>query len=285
MKKRIAIALVAGVLLLIASCSYPPEPVSQIDHYPVKAGNTWSYTKTFSLYNFRPLISGFPFRDTSYAQQVTVEALGQELLNDGMNAWKFRTTGSGSPVVGYNFYRQTRDAFLSVAYVNPWLVAPLQSSPIQYHYAGKAFGSIAEMASFIEGNPQGMPGLSGDSLIYETIPATAFLFPISVGREWEYRAPLPFLNWRIHKKVIGTMPLYLPAGAFSSYKIQWFWDTKNDGTWDPKMSGYDYITPQGLGKREFFLRDVAVFSDVSADTIALVDLKDEYSAILIHVRE
>ena len=289
MKNIITIISVALVLLPIGSCYYPIEPTVLIDHYPVKAGNRWSYTRTFSLHNFRPLHPGVSYQETSYVFQSTVEALGREVLQDTLHTWKFRTTETGGlnlqPVVGYNFYRQTRDALLSVAYKNPDLVAPLQKSHVQYHYAGQSFETIAELLSSIEGNPHAVFGLSSDSLTYETVPATAFAFPIGVGREWDYRMPLPPLNWRIHKKVVGTTILHLPAGDFSSDKIQWFWDTRNNGTWDPKISGFDYLSSRGLVKREFLLKDIVVSTPVYPDSAGLVDVKDEYSAISVTVHE
>ena len=264
---------------LMSSCYFPTDLPRTIDRYPLATGNTWTYTRTFSTFNFRPASPGATFRDTSIVSSVAVQILGRETLQDSP-LWKFRSEEheSGRPsFASYLFYRERGDSLILAAYSGGSLFTPQQRltdhASSRYTLNGRSYLSFRELLNI---SPEYFPVALTDSIYYEGLPVNVYVFPFSVGLEWQYRER--GTAWRMNKRVTGTEAVRTVAGIFSTYKIRWFWDMNDDGVWDTNIEAYDYVSTRGLMKRTFIFKDFAVTNASSPDSvIGYFDAKDEAS--------
>lgn len=268
--------IVIGILL--ASCKktsttgFSPDVTS----YPLKSGNTWTYTRTFWTHNFRPIVPGTTFSYDSINTTTRVEVLGQRVLLDSILTWEVKSTETGGPstAIGTRYYRIILDSLFVFAYTgSPSLIIPKPNprSSITFTYAGRTYRSMLELVSALQQDFLSIHQTL--DTLYEQRPPKTFVFPLRVESEWLYRQQgYPF---RIGHKVIQYTVSQFPIGSRPVYKIQWFWDLNDDGMWDENIEGYDYVSYQGVLKRVFYIRDILVtLSD--PDPIGYVDATDEY---------
>jgi hypothetical protein len=98
------------------------------------------------------------------------------------------------------------------------------------------------------------------------------VFPFKVNNRWNYREQ--GFPWKMEKEIVGTETITTPAGIFSCYKIQWFWYINDTEISDTNITGFDYISNQGLIKRLFLFKDFIVTGN-DPEPIGYFDMKDE----------
>lgn len=257
----------AAVIIFFAGCNSSVDP-GPVNGYPAIQGNTWNYNAFASLTNFRPLQTGASFRDTSIMWRSIVRAEGSDTLLDSIATLKFTTRDTGAAnSSGVQHYIVHGDTLLLFAYYNPSLALPKQGSGLRYTVAGRQFPSLEALMQTMS---DGMVG--SDTLWVELNPPPVLIFPLTVGREWQYRHT-PFI---INKKIAGTENVSTALGDIACYKIQWTWDINADGKPDSLLTGTDYVNNKGLIKRTFILNNVTISMAESPDPIGTVDLKNEW---------
>jgi hypothetical protein len=100
-----------------------------------------------------------------------------------------------------------------------------------------------------------------------------------VGSQWTYRSD--YNPWRIDKTVIGRKTIYVDIGAFYCYHIKWLYDFNHDGRWDDDIWIDDYISDEGLIKREISFVDV-IFTDESGNDVGSFDMIWEHTLTEIY---
>ena len=268
------------VIIGLAACmvNVEPEPVQR---YPLAPRNTWTYQRTLSTLNFRPM-GGASMNDTTVHAVEMVKIIGQEALPGIGNSWKFLATdddGNGV-LTSYIFYQEAGDSLQYRAYTNGSVFSPRQKQLLRYAYGGTVSNSLIELADGIEQTGHPTRGMLRDSLTIEPAPVTTYLFPLTEGREWIYRT-IPFV---ITKKVTGTTTISTHAGRFATTRIHWFWDRDADGFVDTTIDGYDYVGQKGLIKRSFFLKDLVAYGPNSPTPIGYFDLSDDFDLTSMDVQ-
>ena len=98
-------------------------------------------------------------------------------------------------------------------------------------------------------------------------------YPIKTSNEWIIReSNKPFA---INKRVLGKESISLPSRIFSCYKIEWLYDIDNNNEWDENISVVDFISDEGLIKREMFLKDLVITTAESPDGNGYFDWSEE----------
>jgi hypothetical protein len=247
--------------------------------YPLQVGLRWEYRhETYSYTE-----DGQPnpyYRDTGRAE---VSIIARTTIFDSLDVYNFYIAEQiGFERQTCHFYlNNDEDGLYTYAYTGTSMIAPRPAvghTESAYSFAGRTFNSPAELFAFMRAETFDVfckrpgPPPNGDR------PAKSFGYPLGPGAEWTYRYVTDDdLPWRIDKKVIRREQITVPAGTFDCFVIQWFWDTNNDGQWDNGIDGYDYLAPQGLIKREFYVGKVGTTSYDNPEGIAYYDFYDGYT--------
>ncbi len=268
--------------LFLTSCYFPGDVPPVVDHYPLTAGNSWHYIRTITLYNFRPpsLADSLPYTGVTFTTDVVMQ--GEVSLNDGP-AFTCQTIEheNGRDIVGYDYYRQVNESLRIIAYTGGSVpIYPQQSlgAQLRFGYGGIFSSSLPELMDRLKGGSQSPQGTGGDSLIYEQGPVTSFIFPINIGREWDYRVPQYSPGWRMHKKVMEVTPVTVANSRFETYKIRWYWDMNNSGFWDTNMVAYDYLSSSGVLQREFIIKNLVIITSSTSNLAGFCDSRESYVA-------
>ena len=273
--KCISVLLLAGILF--SGCNNNNVP--DVQSYPFKTGSVWAYQASISEYNFRPLVSGIAFRETTFYWSARVEVLGEVMLQDSVHTWELRSTENfnSSSSAGINYYTQRNDSLYLFAYSGgSSLPMPKQPLQVRYRLMNRSYGSVRELLSLSDENFVRSSSTVSDSVIVETPSPKTLVFPLKEGLSWTYREHgHPFF---IGKKITGTESVTTPAGSFSTYNLQWSWDMDENGVIDTNITGTDNITDKGLVKRSIVIRNLALVTEVDPETpVAYIDVKEEYS--------
>ncbi len=276
MKRRGKMFVVLALLAALPACS-DDDPAGPGDDfaYPLNLGIKWEYTREFSSFNFRPDTAAVAIADTTVLSTVSIEIIRTEKLPGSITAHVLREQHrEGDRVVqdSESFYANQDDGLYLYAYKGPGHVRPKQSAGRHIYFKGRYFRSAREIASFLEKAVAGALARS-DSMIFEDPPLKALPNPIEVGAQWVYRSEGK--PWRIDKKVVaGKEKVRVPAGEFECYKIQWLHDIDGDGEWDPEIQFFDYVSPQGLIKRDVLFKDLIWLGPDSPEPIGKFDSRD-----------
>lgn len=269
--------LMLATLLLQSGCKKSgteadPAPFAS---YPLTTGNSWTYRSTFSITDFQPTRPGAIFRDTSITSTAVVTSTGKRTLLDSIETWGLRTTESDSisSRTMYHYYRTIADSLFLIAYSSGSIFTPKRIPTQHYFIVGKKrYASIGEIFGDLRYSSRSLREDSL-SLIYEISPPKAFVFPMIVGRSWNYReAGHPF---KIGHNVVAEGVTTTPAGTLPSFTIQWMWDLNADGVWDASITGFEYVAKEGLIKRDFTINNV-IMTDGAGDTVGTVRVRDSF---------
>ena len=270
------------IVLSFSSCK-KSHPL-QVDDYPIRTGDSWTYRFTFATYNFRPTVPGATFPTDTVVFTSTVFNRGKGWLNDSVQAWKFQCDGyfaSSSDTFfsrSYNYYQKIKDTLRIVAYSggSSLPMPKFNSSAYICTFHNKIYPSLH--ALFAELRGERINSITADTAInYEERPPKAFVFPLKKGNEWDYRKRGFLFN--IHKKVLGTEIIQIPYGEIKTNKIQWFWDRDDNGVYEEYQVGYDYVTDDGLLKREFIFLNIGISDENHPDGQGLIDISETYELI------
>lgn len=225
--------------------------------YPLAIGLHWDYWH--EIYSFTD--DGQPnpyYRDTG---RITMEILAPLTIFDtiDVNDLYIRESFGAESYSGHVYLNNTEDGLYTYDYTILTNIAPRPVVGPTFTFAGCTFDSPAQLFAFLRAETidafQKRPGPPPDW----DAPTKSFAYPLRLGHQWTYRfVTSDGYPWRIDKKVIRRAQLTVPAGVFDCFVIQWFWDINNDGEWDAGIDGYDYLAPEGLVKREFYVGKVGV---------------------------
>jgi hypothetical protein len=271
MKRPSKMFVVLALLAALPACSDDPAGPGDGFVYPLQLGNKWEYAREFSSFNFRPDTTAVAIADTTILSTVSIEITRTEKLPGSITASVlYEKLVEGDRVVqeSESFYANQEDGLYFYRYKGAGHVIPKRSADRRIYFKGRYFRSAREVVSFLEKTVAG-----SDSMIVEDPPLKALPYPIEVGAQWVYRREGK--PWRIDKKVVAEgEKVKVPAGEFESYKIQWLHDIDQDGEWDPDVQFFDYVSPQGLIKRDILLKDLVWVGPDGPEPIGKFDTRD-----------
>lgn len=267
-KKLLPAIPVLAALLFGCAEDNPTGPSSKDYRYPLKTGNTWTYTRTISL-NYK-LKTGTRAPETTTAT-VTVQVIGEETIFDSLATIKVREQiqEGANTVTSHNFYESNGASLYLVATHNGPLVLPKRAAG-DIRVFDRTFTSLFDVLAAAEGT---IASAANDSVHLENPAKVVLSYPLEAGKEWPYSEKnKPRL---VSKRVAGETEAKTLAGTFQTVKLQWRMDFSGDGEIDNNVEFFDYYAEQGLVKRSMVIRNLPLvdnqgynigsytFSDVS----------------------
>lgn len=260
--------------------------------YPLLAGSVWEYDREFGVYNFRSSDnpdSVIESEETYVYGHSTVRSNGTLSLDAFANisgaVYELEQTYSEGlqefTATSWNYYTRTDDGLYMVGYKSA-AGAPAMPKPAAGHtisrsndfyilFDGEYFPSVRALSEYVEFMVKIHTTDSGDFIIEET-PLKVFPRFMLTGYQWTYRAKGN--PWRVDKRILGREIIDVAAGQFECYKVQWFIDIQDTGDWDENLVYYDYISDEGLIKREFYFKDQVWISAGSPEQKGYFDAHD-----------
>lgn len=251
--------------------------------YPLKIGNKWSYSREYSIFNFRPDTIDIWRPDTTLSTS-EIEIVRVDTLYDSIKTYVFHESlieEGYNPYESESYYNNKVDGMYLYAYYGPGFVLPKPRAKTKIYFKGRCFNNVREVALFVE-NAIPIRYSRSDSIIYEHPPLLSLQYPLKIGSQWVYR--MPDNPWAIDKKVLAKEDVRVPAGKFKCYKIQWLFDIDGNGAWDSDIEFFDYISTKGLVRRSILFKDLVVTGEESPEPIGMVDMKDEAQLIEVHLK-
>ncbi len=108
-------------------------------------------------------------------------------------------------------------------------------------------------------------------LFFDNPPVTMVKYPVVIGTEWNFYSVLSII---LTKKYLGYETIVSNDKSYYCVKIQKQWYNNNSLVPDPHLIFYDYFSKDGMVKRDFTIKDVAV-SNSSGQLIGYIDVKEE----------
>ncbi len=245
---KYVLASVIAILLCVSGCKKndnPVDPVLGQGIFELSAGKTWMYawsmTGTDSLGNI--------LSSATDSVRVSV-ASTDDTLGSYQHLVRLEAQSIPRPRgIARLWYQFSGDSLVEIAYSN------VGASPIAWpkRSAQSTTGTIKEPPAFSL-LPKAVIALLrskgfADSVLFRDDSRVAFEFPLSVGKTWTtFSYPFPQI-----REVVGTETIQCPGGSFVCAKVK-----TTDPTIDSTMVFYDYVSINGLIKREVNLTAMAV---------------------------
>jgi len=283
-RRYIMKSLAGGIYLLIIITAFSGCDLLDISGgsqknftYPVQEGNVWEYERKFRVYNFRTFEdpdSVIESQETFFTGHSFVQSNGMVSLDEFATVdgavFELEATYTeefDSPQLKSRYYYTYKnDGLYMVGYHSEGgaIVMPKftfddtdSKQEILIYFDGKYFSSVREVSDYVEFMIYANYDEPGD-IIVENPHLKVIPRYMSTGTQWTYRTKRN--PWRIDKRILGKEMVDVPAGQFECYKVQWFIDLNDTGEWDENLIYYDYISDEGLVKREFYFKDQIWYS-------------------------
>lgn len=238
--------------------------------YPLTVGNNWEYEKYFTL-DYDATAESNGAADTTFYSSALVEVITNEVIFDSIQVYNLETTYTeyGSTMSGHEFYNNVNNFLINYAYIHPYMFTPKTNST-SFKFNGKFFSDVKEVFAYLEKGILLSEFTKEDSIHYD--PVHCLEYPLVMDNQWLYRAPdNPF---SIEKEIVGFSNIDVPAGRFECCKVRWIYP---DSEWNDNVSFHDYVSSEGLVKRLFEIRDIAVYNteDPFGEPIGFVSSTEE----------
>ena len=247
------VALPTFLLLGLMACILDYDKEEGNDFiFPLNVSNVWHYQRSFQRFYYTVDNTTRVCTDTvTLTSEVTVAITENAVLDEQADLARMVTTEKYGNTFGetVHLYRNELDGLYLYAYLiggGP-TVMPKMNPQKQILCKGRRFSGYAELSAYLQ---EGLPLLSllDDSLMREEPPKKILHYPLKVRKRWTYRATgQPF---RIDKFIAKRSVLAVGCGQFDCLSIKFIYDLNNDGRWENDIWITDYISREGLVKRE-----------------------------------
>ncbi len=247
--------------------------------YPLAVGLRWDYRHELYSYVGEGQLDPYPL----ITGQTTMEILGTLTILDTIDVFDLYIQESigAESYSGHVYINNTEDGLYTYDYTILTNIAPKPEAvrtEMTLAFAGRTFDSPARMFAFARAETMDAYQKRPGPPPYQDWPTKSYAYPLRLGSQWTYRfVTSDGYPWRIDKKVIRREQITVPAGIFDCFVIQWLWDINNDGHWDDGVDGYDYLAPQGLVKREFYVGKVGVTTYENPDRTDYYDFFEGFT--------
>jgi hypothetical protein len=283
---RIAAPSVCALWILLAPGCNDVETPQPVVRLPLEVGRSWEYVRTFGIFNCRP-DSGVlvpPLEDEALVERAAAAIVRQDSLFARGPAWVFgmAIVPLGTPVDptqgAEEYFLEDESGLYLAAHRGYGGGVPPKPSKARIRFHGRTFDSPRELFASLTGAVDGRPSVDAESLVVEDPPLPELRYPLSVGSTWRYRQPGN--PWRIDKRVVAFETVNLTTGRFECFKIQWLIDLDDDGTPEPDIEAFDWISSEGVILRRLVSRDLE-WATIEGGRLGLFDSWEEYSLLLM----
>jgi len=276
--------------ILEVSCDRDDKPTLSDFQFPIAIGNSWTYARAYTPYNWVSLAEGAeavaPVYDTSITKIISLDN-----LDTFLGAYRFETDWFSNGDTGHSieYYNNAESGLFLYAYSGASWTGPPKINPNNQKYLifdGRTYSNFDELRDEMFRAAKGfsVDGSTVEILTEESHPIEELDYPLTVGKRWMYRDAGLGDSWDMDKQIVRVENISVSAGKENCFKIQWFWDTDDDGVWDTNITGYDYLSPIGYLKRQFNFSGVKQTNEVG-DTVGTFDVSDIYELIDYHLNE
>jgi len=274
--------LIVGFLI----CGCEPEDPQDDFIYPLAVGNSWEYHREWTQYFYTDTSEAKQYDDTlRYCSDISVSIPGKLTLKDSIETYEMIATEvvdttDFNPVqnqtTGIKYYKNNSDGLYIYAFdrAGGWLVFPKRKATKSVCFKDLEFRSFRELSHYIQ---QLIPTsrILGDSIHFEEPPVKTLQYPLRVGDRWTYRSAHD--PWRMDRVVEKKKKMELEIGPFDCYQVKFLYDMDHDGEWDEDIWITDYISNEGLIRRQVTVQGVTVTTIDDPEGNRKVDATDIYT--------
>ena len=280
MRKLTGITVIIVLSFAMFNCSNVTDPSERII-YPLKVGNSWEYTRSFTIFNFQPdtfVVSPLEFYSNNYVEITEKDTLliVRETSVDTVEAYCLyeRMVEEDSTIIEDEaYYNNTEDGLYCYLFIGYPRTTPKPSNTGRFYFKGMYFNNIHEISMFLMQELFETP-IAADTIFTDETPRKNLHYPIEAGVQWNHAEQGNNSGWRIDKKYIGWEFVSVPAGNFNCMKVRYLYDMDNDDEWDSDIIFFDYIQANGLIKRSLLLTDLLMLSEIG-EPLGYVDFLEE----------
>ena len=272
--------LLLSTSVLFFSCSEDsvnPENIPQDNFtYPFSINSFWYYgTKNF-VTNLRPDSLSSVFSTDTISGYGGATFLKDTIINnDTLRLFRNSHSDEVHAHTSLEFYKQTDSGLIRHAfYSNGTNFGPFRhEKKFTFSINGKEFHSARDLINFYNNDFNiNYDNPAEDSvLFFDNPPVTMVKYPVVTGTEWNFYS---VLSIRLTKKYLGYETIVSNDKSYYCVKIQKQWYNNNSLVPDSHLIFYDYFSKDGMVKRDFTIKDVAV-SNSSGQLIGYIDVKEE----------
>ncbi|MEO7357413.1 MAG: hypothetical protein ABIY50_07855 [Ignavibacteria bacterium] len=265
--------------LLFNSCKeYPSGPADHPSEnnfsYPFEINSFWYYgTRNFTN-NYRPdsLIAYFP-TDTLEGVGGAIFLKDTVINNDTLRLLRNSHSVTGHSHATLELYKQTGSGLMRMAFYSDGVnFGPFIPNPnsARFKFGGKEFRSVKDIFNYYKNDLRDY--MTGDTtLIFDDPPVVAIKYPIVQNTEWDFNI---VGTTKMTKKYTTFESVRLNDVSYNCIKIQKQWYMNGSSTPDPNLIFYDYFSKDGMIKRDFTIKDIAI-NNSFGQLIGYLDAKEE----------
>lgn len=251
---RIKYILLSLIVIINLSCIFNDDDDEDDFIYPLNIGNIWEYSRQWNLYYYSDSFEEKEYSDTlTYSSEISVSITDKVTLNNDIDTYKMvgiENDGINNSEEIY-YYKNNEDGLYIYAYQAGGPVVLPKINPVSYiQFKGMQFNNFNELSKYVQSLTP-IYRVQYDSLYIEDPPRKTIHYPIEIGKQWTYRqAGDP---WKMDRIVTSRVDIKIDIGTFDCYTIKFIYDLNNDEIWDDDIWIMDYVSQQGLIKREIYV--------------------------------
>lgn len=272
--------LLLSTSVLFFSCSEDsvnPENIPQDNFtYPFSINSFWYYGTRNFVTNLRPDSLSSVFSTDTISGYGGATFLKDTIINnDTLRLFRNSHSDESHSHTTLELFKQTDSGLIRHAFFSDGTnFGPFRNEKkYKFSINGKEFLSTSDLINFYNNdfNPV-YDNPAGDSvLFFDNPPVTMVKYPVVTGTEWNFYS---VLSIRLTKKYLGYETIVSNDKSYYCVKIQKQWYNNNSLVPDSHLIFYDYFSKDGMVKRDFTIKDVAV-SNGSGQLIGYIDVKEE----------
>lgn len=244
--------------------------------YPFSINSFWYYGTRNFVTNLRPdsLSSIYP-TDTVTGFGGATFLKDTIINNDTLRLFRNSHSDQGHAHTTLELYKQTDSGLMRYAYFSDGTnFGPFRNeNNYTLSLNGREFGSVRDLINYYNYDfYYSKDNQVNDTVLYfDNPPVTAVKYPVVTGTEWDfYRV----LTTRLTKKYTGYEYVVSNDKTYYCVKIRKQWYNNNSLVPDSHLIFYDYFSKEGMVKRDFTIKDIAV-SNSSGQLLGYIDVKEE----------
>ena len=244
--------------------------------YPFSINSFWYYGTRNFVTNLRPDSLSSVFSTDTISGYGGATFLKDTIINnDTLRLFRNSHSDESHSHTTLELFKQTDSGLIRHAFYSDGTnFGPFRNEKkYKFSINGKEFLSISDLINFYNNdfNPV-YDNPAGDSvLFFDNPPVTMVKYPVVTGTEWNFYS---VLSIRLTKKYLGYETIVSNDKSYYCVKIQKQWYNNNSLVPDSHLIFYDYFSKDGMVKRDFTIKDVAV-SNGSGQLIGYIDVKEE----------
>lgn len=264
------------LLLIFSSCNDNPAGNNNSENnfkYPYDVNTFWYYgTRNFTT-NYRPdsLIAYFP-TDTLIGTGGALFLKDTVINQDTLRLLRNSHSEIGHSHTTLELYKQTDTGLIRAAFYSDGVnFCPFasNSNSVTLSFNGKSYNSLSELFNYYKYD---MRDAFDDTTLYFDDPRiTSIKYPLVLGNEWHFTT---VGTTKMTKKYISYETVNSMSGNHYCVKIQKQWYNNGSATPDSHLIFYDYFSKEGLIKRDFTIKDIAI-NNSTGQLLGYIDAKDE----------